>query len=153
MRLTFGTRKIKQLTIILTIKKTNKTMNTIKIIVTSVMVLSAMYASANNSNKSNTADAPAPAVITTQSQPATSVNYKTSFIKDDEGRIINKIIYKDVNGSWCPLGAYSVYYGEEENVLTYAQWDKAHHRFTLNAQQQRFNSKDYPVLITESSIK
>lgn len=124
--------------------------STIKIIVSAVMVMSAIFASAKNTNNASTA--PAPAIVPTEANAAV-INYKTSIVKDEMGRVVNKIIYKDVDGFWCPLGAYSVYYGEEENVLTYAQWDKSNHRFTLNAQQQHFNNKDYPVLITDSVLK
>lgn len=49
-------------------------------------------------------------VTATSSVSSHKINedYKIRFIKDDQGRVQNKIIYKSNSGEWVPLCAYSV---------------------------------------------
>lgn len=68
---------------------------------------------------------------------------------DERGRVLNRVsyIYNKVSDKWLPFAAYSVFYGTEETVLTYAEYDHFHHTFTINAQQARYAAVDYPELI------
>lgn len=135
-----------------------KIMNTIiKTCLTAVLVLSATLVNAEN-NKNNNGNSTmsitkSVSYVASDARVTRIVNYKTSYIKDEQGRVINKIVYKWADDSWRPLGEYSVYYGDEENILTYAQWDRVNHTFTKNPQQQHFDSNEYPVLIVDSGLE
>lgn len=113
-----------------------------------IAVAMMMSAVANAEGKMTTemAGTPAPAPMTTKVMFENN-NHKVTYIKDDHGRVINKIVYQSVNGQWEPLGAYSVYYGEDETVLSYSRWDCVSHTFTANGQQTRYDSKEFPVII------
>lgn len=74
-------------------------------------------------------------------------NFKTVYSTDELGRVTSKMVFIMSNDQWVPVGAYSVYYGKDENILTYAAWNKTSKSFNKNATQQHFNAKDFPVLI------
>lgn len=72
---------------------------------------------------------------------------KVVYSTDEQGRVINKIILHMNNGEWTPVGAYSVYYGDSVNTVTYAGWNSNSRTFTKNPSQQSYDAKDYPVVI------
>lgn len=73
--------------------------------------------------------------------------YKTVYNTDRDGRVKEKIVYyMNSNGAWVPLAAYSVFYGEDTNTVTYAEWNSKTRTFTQKAKQQQFDAKQYPVL-------
>lgn len=78
--------------------------------------------------------------------------FKTVYSTDEQGRVISKIILVKGYDAWEPVGAYTVYYGEEENIVTYAAWNRSSKAFNKNAVQQHFNAKDYPVVIALPKI-
>lgn len=124
-------------------KKKQTIMKAIKFLAIAMLMLVSTAMSANTSKNVNTNVS----VSTSKIVDNKDVNFKTVYKKDAEGRVVNKVIYKSADGQWSPVGAYSIYYGEKENVLTYAQWDKKTKTFTLNAQQKHFDSKDYPIVM------
>lgn len=73
--------------------------------------------------------------------------YKIVYTTDEHGRVTSKIILVNGNDAWVPVSAYSVYYGDDENILTYAAWSNSSKAFNKNAVQQHFSAKDYPVVI------
>ncbi len=74
-------------------------------------------------------------------------NFKTVYSTDELGRVTSKMIFIMSDDQWVPVGAYSVHYGENENTLTYAGWNKTSKAFNKNATQQHFNAKEFPVVI------
>ena len=76
-------------------------------------------------------------------------NIKYVYNLDENGRVTNRVSYKfnSKNGKWTPVSVYSVFYGEEENVLTYAEYNSQRKLFNSNPQQKRFNANEYPELI------
>lgn len=120
-------------------------MKTIKFIALSMMIMFASTTvNATPSKNKNTT----PAVAVNNVVKNSNKNYMTTYKMDAQGRVVNKVVFKSVDGQWNPIGAYSVFYGESENIVTYAQWDKDSQTFTRNAVQQHFDSKDYPVVLT-----
>jgi len=76
-------------------------------------------------------------------------DYKNVYITDEEGRVTSKVLYvMNADGMWSPMGAYSVFYGDSTNTLTYAAYDSKTHTFTKHAQQTAFDAAEYPVVIT-----
>lgn len=75
--------------------------------------------------------------------------YKTVYSTDDMGRVTSKMIFTEGDGTWIPVCAYSVFYGDDENIVTYAAWNKSSKTFNKNAVQQHFNAKEYPVVIAK----
>ena len=73
---------------------------------------------------------------------------KVVFSKDDQGRVTSKVILHMNNGEWVPVGAYSIFYGETENIVTYAGWDSKTKTFTKSPSQQTFDAAKYPVVMT-----
>jgi len=73
---------------------------------------------------------------------------KVVFSKDDQGRVTSKVILHMNNGEWVPVGAYSIFYGETENIVTYAGWDSKTKTFTKSPSQQSFDATKYPVVMT-----
>lgn len=82
------------------------------------------------------------------------MNKKAVFNLDGMGRVSTKVSYKmnDLN-AWSPVSVYSVFYGEEETVLTYAEYDYVNKTFTRNAQQVRYNANEYPEVIKVPMVK
>lgn len=82
------------------------------------------------------------------------MNKKAVFNLDGMGRVSTKVSYK-MNDlyAWSPVSVYSVFYGEEETVLTYAEYDFVNKTFTRNAQQVRYNANDYPEVIKVPMVK
>lgn len=81
-------------------------------------------------------------------------NNKYVYRLDEMGRVESRVSYKQskMSGEWVPVAAYTVFFGEKENVLTYAEYNAENHVFNLHAKQQKFNSKDYPELIKVPNV-
>ena len=69
--------------------------------------------------------------------------YKNAYKYDENGNMINKITFIKEEGFWKPVSAYSIYYGENENTVTFALWDAQHKTFTLNAKQNKYDNKEF----------
>ena len=61
--------------------------------------------------------------------------YKEAYKYDKDGNMVNII------------SAYSIHYGENENVVTYALWDDQHKTFTMNAKQDIYSNKEFATVI------
>lgn len=125
------------------------------------MMMTVTTMSANNAKKESAQsdDNTLPNVtVVAKSNKSVEVMYgsrkKAVFNLDGMGRVSTKISYKknDFN-SWSPLSAYSVFYGEEETVLTYAEYDDVHRTYTRNVQQKRYNASEYPIVIKVPNMK
>ena len=73
--------------------------------------------------------------------------YKEAYKYDKEGNMVNIITFIKENGFWKPVSAYSIHYGENENVVTYALWDDQHKTFTMNAKQDIYSNKEFATVI------
>lgn len=80
-------------------------------------------------------------------------NKKAVFNLDGMGRVSEKVSYeKNILNNWKPISAYSVFYGETETVLTYAEYDDINKTFTLNAQQTLYPASEYPIIINVPKV-
>lgn len=72
--------------------------------------------------------------------------YKT----DSHGRVVSKINYfwNKADQDWTPMCAYSVFFGQDSNVLSYSEWNKVTHTFISNSRQTSYDAKQYPILIS-----
>ena len=121
------------------------------------MMTMTMSASNNvkNNNSATTPDNTLPnvVVIATAKQKVMEVkangrHMKYEYNLDDMGRVSTKVSYaKNIMNSWTPISAYSVFYGNDETVLTFAEYDMMKKTYTQNAKQVKFNAVDYPVII------
>ncbi len=72
--------------------------------------------------------------------------YKYVYNMDEQGRVTQKIRYQqDAKGCWMPNVAYTVFYGDQQTVVTCAYWNGR--TFTKNAQQVYLDAKEYPTAI------
>lgn len=71
--------------------------------------------------------------------------YKT----DSQGRVVSKVKYfwNKADQNWTPMCAYSVFFGNDSNVLSYSEWNKVSHTFISNGKQAVYDAKKFPVLI------
>jgi len=127
------------------------------------MMMTVATMSANNNTKNEASassdDNTLPNVtVVAKSNKSVEVMYGTDkkavFNLDGMGRVSTKVSYKknDLN-AWNPVCAYSVFYGETETVLSYAEYDNVRKTFTLNAQQTRYSATDYPEIIRVPNVK
>lgn len=135
-----------------------KTINFFAAVITSVMMSINANAETVKATKSN-ASAPA-AVEVAQSNTRSMVQttedgstLKFDYILDAEGRVVNKITssWNSDKATWSPLSAYSVVYTGEETVLSYAKYNGETKTYSKDVQQKRFNSAEYPVVLTVPS--
>lgn len=123
--------------------------------VAAIMTMSTM--SAHNQNSTNTT---ASASVQKEHVQKMSIEIlgtegnKYVYNMDSKGRVVNRISYKlnKINGKWLPISAYSVFYGDGENILTYAEYNPISNAFNCNAQQKSFNANDFPELIRVPQI-
>lgn len=131
---------------------------TTKIFAAFVAAMMTITMSANNNVKNNNASAPDNTlpnvtVIATAQQKTMEVkagnrHMKYEYNLDDMGRVSTKVTYvKNIKNSWTPISAYSVFYGSEETVLTFAEYDMITNAYTANAKQVRYNAAEYPEII------
>lgn len=126
--------------------------------VAAMMSVATMNAT-NNSKKNNTQTPDILPGVTVTAQKKTiefvGRDNKYEYNLDDKGRVSTKVSYaaKDFGRGWTPIAAYSVFYGEEETVLTYAEFNPTTGVFNLNPQQKRYNAKEYPELIRVPQVK
>ena len=73
--------------------------------------------------------------------------YKEAYKYDEDGNMVNIITFVHEDGIWKPVSAYSIHYGENENVVTFALWDELHKTFTLNAKQNKYSNKEFAFVI------
>lgn len=66
---------------------------------------------------------------------------------DAQGRVSSKVNYIGSKKGWTPYAAYSVFYGEEETVLSYAEYNPTTKTFTSNPKQVRYDAKAFPEII------
>lgn len=122
------------------------------------MMMTVVSMSANNNQKGNTSASvddnvlPGVTVVATASQKVVEVfgehHMKYEYNLDGLGRVSTKISYlMKSNEQWRPISAYSVFYGENETILTYAEYDNVRKTYTRNAKQVRYNAADYPEII------
>lgn len=124
--------------------------------VAAIMAMTTMSAH-NNQNSTNTT---ASASVQKENVQKMSIEIlgtegnKYVYNMDSKGRVVNRISYKlnKNNDKWSPISAYSVFYGESENILTYAEYNPMSHAFNSNAQQKNFNANDFPELIRVPQI-
>ncbi len=79
--------------------------------------------------------------------------YKNAYKYDENGNMINKITFIKEEGFWKPVSAYSIYYGENENTVTFALWDVKSKTFTLNAKQNKYSNKEFLSVIDTIDTK
>ena len=73
--------------------------------------------------------------------------YKEAYKYDEDGNMVNIITFVHEDGIWKPVSAYSIHYGDNENVVTFALWDDLHKTFTLNAKQNKYSNKEFAFVI------
>jgi len=120
-----------------------------------MMMTVATMSANNNKETSATPDdytLPGVTVVATGSQKVIETigtnHMKYEFNLDNLGRVSTKVSYvMKKKDHWTPISAYSVFYGEEETVLTYAEYDRVSKSFTLNAKQVRYNASEFPEII------
>lgn len=78
---------------------------------------------------------------------------KFEFNLDAAGRVETKVNYIGSDDKWSPVSAYSVFYGEKETVLTYAEYNVLTKTFTRNPKQVRYNATEYPEIIRVPQTK
>ena len=96
-------------------------------IVAAFMTMSTLSANNNQNSKNNMK----PVIVQKEYARMLSIevsgtdNIKYVYNLDENGRVTNRVSYKFNNksGKWTPVSVYSVFYGEEENVLTYAEYN------------------------------
>lgn len=123
-------------------------------------MMSATTMSANNKENTNGSDNPdvLPGVTVTAKKMSVEVigtdNNKYEYNLDDNGRVSTRIAYtyNDISGKWTPCCAYTVFYGQDETVLTYAEYNSAKKTFNINPQQTRYNTHEYPIIINVPQI-
>lgn len=122
------------------------------------MMTMTMSASNNvkNNNNASTPDNTLPnvVVIATAKQKTMEVvaangrHMKYEYNLDDMGRVSTKVSYvKNIMDNWTPISAYSVFYGNEETVLTFAEYDMMKKTYSQNAKQVRYNAVEFPLII------
>ena len=125
-------------------------------------VAAMMTITMNASNKENKTNAPQSdnvlpgvTVIATANQRTIEMNDKKyEFNLDGSGRVSTKVSYrKDNMNNWAPISAYSVFYGNDETILTYAEYNPSTKIFNLRPQQTRFNAVDYPEIIKVPQVR
>lgn len=113
-------------------------------------------------NKENNTNAPQSdnvlpgvTVVATASQRTLLMNNKKFVYNlDGSGRVSTKVSYKkDNTDNWTPISAYTVFYGQEETILTFAEYNPQTKAFNLKPQQTRFNAEEYPVIIRVPEVK
>jgi len=118
-----------------------------KILVAFVAALTMTTANAADKNNSSTAVSPS---TNNQTEFVYYEGEKTSkyvYSLDEQGRVSSKVRYTLNNkGKWMPSLAYSVFYGENETIVTCAGWNSNAHSFNKNAKQIHLDSKEYPVV-------
>lgn len=98
---------------------------------------------ANASNATNTA------TLTTVPQTSHRTLYVNNDLADsikwecdldDQGRVVTKAGYvlNAQSGEWIPRVAYSVFYGQDETIVTTAKWDASRGSFRSGAVQQKY---------------
>lgn len=125
--------------------------------VAAIMTISTVSAADVNNTKKGETDPdnvlPGVTVVATGSQKIVEAfngdrKMKYEFNLDAQGRVATKVSYvMNYCDKWAPIAAYSVFYGETETVLTYAEYDHSRKTFTRNPKQVRYNAADYPVII------
>jgi len=121
------------------------------------MMMTVATMSANNNNKETSATPddytlPGVTVVATGSQKVIETfganHMKYEFNLDNMGRVSTKVSYvMKKKDQWTPIAAYSVFYGEEETVLSYAEYDNVRKTYTRNAKQVRYNAAEFPEII------
>jgi len=127
-------------------------------------VAAMMAITMNANNKENNSQVSAPddntlpnVTVVAKSNKSIEVMYGTNkkavFNLDGMGRVSEKVSYeKNILNNWKPISAYSVFYGETETVLTYAEYDDINKTFTLNAQQTLYPASEYPIIINVPKV-
>lgn len=131
-----------------------------KIFTALVAMMITVSMSASNSVKKNTTavhDHDLPGVTVTAKRNTIQVIYnntkKLEYNLDGKGRVASKVVYAGHNDGWSPVSAYSVFYGEKETVLTYAEYDDVHKTYTRNPKQTIYDANEYPEIIRVPNIK
>lgn len=113
----------------------------------------------NKENKTNAPQSdnvlPGVTVVATANQRTLVVDdMKYEFNLDGSGRVSTKVAYKkDKKNDWTPISAYSVFYGEEETILTFAKYNPYTKVFNYKPQQTRYNAQEYPEIIRVPQVK
>lgn len=68
---------------------------------------------------------------------------------DDQGRVVTKAGYvlNAESGEWMPRVAYSVFYGQDETIVTTAKWDASRGSFRAGAIQQKYVASAVPEFL------
>lgn len=109
--------------------------------------------SANNTQRKETmCDADVLPVVTARTMSIEVIgtdNNKYVYKLDGNGRVENRISYKQCkwSGTWKPQAAYTVFYGENETILTYAEYNAESKIFNLNPIQKHFTANEYSELL------
>lgn len=123
-------------------------MKTMKILVAVVTALS-INLSSTAKNNVTAAESHTKRLSQPTSKTVVNGNYKIVYSTDEKGRVVAKIILRKSPieyNRWVPESAYSVFYGESKNVLTFGKWNGR--EFRADAEQVRYDANDYPVLIS-----
>lgn len=118
-----------------------------------MMTAMVMTVNANATEKSSKVNNSVSKEIVKQKVMQTQVNghdMKFVYNTDESDRVSSKVCYQwnAVNGQWEPVSAYSVFYGQDETIVSFAEWNKKTQTFTLNGKQERYDAKAYPIVIS-----
>lgn len=118
-----------------------------------MMTAMVMTVSANASDETTKVNNSEKSEIVKQKVMKTQVNghdMKFVYSTDANDRVSSKVCYQwnSTTDKWDPISSYTVIYGQEETVVSFAEWNKKTKSFTLNAKQERYDAKVYPVVIS-----
>lgn len=76
-------------------------------------------------------------------------NIKWECDYDADGRLVSKTGYvrTDNSGEWLPRVAYSVFYSNNETIVTSGRWNAAQHNFRSGATQRHYAAGSCPDIL------
>lgn len=69
------------------------------------------------------------------------------YTMDKRGRVISKVMYRQLNGEWTPRCIWRVTYGKTINVLSFAAWDSQRQEFSIHPESVAYDATENPVLL------
>lgn len=107
-------------------------------ILTSILSLTANASSATNTATLTTVPQTSHRTLYANNDLADSVKWECDL--DDQGRVVTQAGYvlNPQSGEWIPRVAYSVFYGQDETIVTTAKWDSTRGSFRAEPTQQKY---------------
>lgn len=117
-----------------------------KVILSLIATLFSLSVSASHTMNTSSSVAALDAVTTSACHRTLYVNndladsIKWECDLDEQGRVVTKAGYvlNAQSGEWIPRVAYSVFYGQDETIVTTAKWDASRGSFRSGAVQQKY---------------